>query len=273
MLISCLLLALVPAAQSPDLGGPTATAAFPGERGDWHGYAHYTFPVDGRTCYVVVPHATAPGKPWIWRARFWGHEPQTDLALLARGFHLVYMDVADLFGSPGAVAHWNAFHAYLTRTHGFARKAALEGMSRGGLIVYNWAAANPDKVACIYADAPVCDFKSWPGGKGRSPGAPDAWQKCLDAYGLTEEEALVYRGNPLDNLEPLAKARIPVLHVCGDADEVVPIEENTLVVEERYRKLGGRITVILKKGVGHHPHSLEDPAPIVDFIVRHAAPR
>ena len=43
-------------------------------------------------------------------------------------------------------------------------------MSRGGLIIYNWATANPKKVACIYGDAPVCDFKSWPGGKGKGKG-------------------------------------------------------------------------------------------------------
>jgi hypothetical protein len=36
-------------------------------------------------------------------------------------------------------------------------------MSRGGLIIYNCAVANPEKVAAIYGDAPVMDFKSWPG--------------------------------------------------------------------------------------------------------------
>jgi len=41
----------------------------------------------------------------------------------------------------------------------------------------------------------------------------------------------------------------------------VPVAENTAVLAERYRALGGRIEVILKPGVGHHPHSLEDPAP------------
>ena len=29
---------------------------------------------------------------------------------------------------------------------------------------------NTDKVFCIYVDAPVCDFKSWPGGKGKGKG-------------------------------------------------------------------------------------------------------
>jgi len=112
------------------------------------------------------------------------------------------------------------------------------------LSVYNWAAANPDKVACIYADAPVCDFKSWPGGKGTGRGSAGSWQACLGVYGLTEQDALTYRGNPIDNLAPIAAARIPLLHVCGGADKVVPVVENTAIVEERYRKLGGPISCV-----------------------------
>lgn len=92
------------------------------------------------------------------RARFWGHEPQTDIALLEHGFHIVYCDVADLYGSDKAVQRWNSFYKRMVKA-GFNKKVALEGMSRGGLIVYNWAAQNPEKVACIYADAPVMDFK------------------------------------------------------------------------------------------------------------------
>ena len=63
---------------------------------------------------------------------------------------------------------------------------------------------------------------------------------------------------------------IPLLHVVGDADKVVPVSENTAIVEKRYKALGGQIQVIHKKGVGHHPHSLKDPKPIVDFILKHA---
>jgi pimeloyl-ACP methyl ester carboxylesterase len=246
---------------------------FAGEKTAWHGYDRFDFPIDGRACIVVAPKRAAAGRPWIWRARFFGHEPQTDLALLARGFHVAYMDVAGLYGSPKAVAHWDAFYKYVTEKHGFARKPALEGMSRGGLIIFNWAAANPDKVACIYADAPVCDFKSWPGGRGRGKGSPRDWQSCLKAYGVTEAEGLAWRNNPIDNLAPLAKAGVPLLHVCGDADQVVPIEENTGIVEKRYRELGGSIRAIHKPGVGHHPHSLKDPKPIVEFILEHTGQR
>ncbi len=241
---------------------------FPGRASTWNGYVRHDFKVGGRAAIVVSPKEAATGRPWVWRARFFGHQPQADLALLARGYHVAYSDVADLFGAPTAVALGNRFYATLTQEHGLARKVALEGMSRGGLMIYNWAAANPEKVACIYGDAPVCDFKSWPGGKGLGKGSKPDWQKCLDAYGLREEEALTYRFNPIDQLAPLARAGVAILHVIGDADTVVPPAENTTILETRYREMGGSIQVISKRGVGHHPHALPNPRPLVEFIVR-----
>ena len=232
-------------------------AALPEVKGQWYGFDSYTG--DGRI--VVVPHEVAEGKPWVWRARFWGHEPQFDIAMLNKGYHLVYCDVSNLFGNRQAVQRWNEYYRYLHQQHGFAEKVVLEGFSRGGLIIYNWAVANPEKVAAIYGDAPVMDFKSWPG-----PESPDIHR----TYGFqSADEANAYQGNPVDNLEPLAKAGVPIIHVVGDADEVVPIAENTSLAEKRYKEMGGVFEVIHKPGVGHHPHSLKDPAPIVEFVVKH----
>lgn len=75
--------------------------------------------------------------------------------------------------------------------------------------------------------------------------------------------------NPVDTLEPLAKAGVALIHVVGDADTAVPPSGNTDIVEFRYRKFGGEIKVIHKPGIGHNPHGLEDPTPVVDFIVSH----
>lgn len=210
----------------------------------------------------------AAGRPWIWRARFWAHEPQVDLALLEAGFHLVYCDVAGLFGSPQAVEIWNQFYARMQEAE-LNPKVALEGLSRGGLIIYNWTAGNPKNVACIYADAPVCDLKSWPAGILTGRGNSGEWPACQKAYGLSEEEMIAWDKNPIDNLKPIAAANIPLLHVCGEADLDVPVVENTAVMEARYQELGGSIEVILKPGVAHHPHSLKNPKPIVDFILKH----
>ena len=230
-----------------------------GKKSSFHGFDQYDFHFEGTACRVVIPREIADGKPWVWRARFFGHEPQFDLAMLARGHHVVYCDVAGLYGNKEAVRRWNQFYSYLRFEHLFADRVVLEGMSRGGLIVYNWAAANPGKVAAIYADAPVMDFKSW----------PKINPAILKAYGFkNKKEAEAYSLNPVDNLQALAEADIPIIHVVGMADQVVPVRENTGLAEKRYKQLGGRMQVIRKKKGGHHPHSLPDPGPIVDFVLR-----
>lgn len=234
---------------------------------EWHGFKRHEWVVDGRDAVLVCPDRPAAGRPWIWRTEFFGHEPQADLALLARGFHVVWIDVQNLYGGPLAMEVMDRFHEHLCRRWRLSEKVVLEGFSRGGLFAFNWAARHPGRVAGLYVDAPVCDFKSWPGGKGVGPGSVDDWRRLLGVYGLSEEQALAYPGNPVDNLAPLAKAGIPILAVIGEADEVVPVAENTDLVEQRYRAIGGTIKVIRKPGCKHHPHSLPDPAPIVEFVI------
>jgi predicted esterase len=243
-------------------------APFPGTKSAYHGFERFDFEVDGQKCVVVTPTTAAKGRPWIWRAEFFNHRPEIDLALVRKGFHLTYMNVGNTFGCPSAMKHFDEFYKQLTEQHGLSRKPVLEGLSRGGLYVYNWGAAHPDQVGLILGDNPVCDFKSWPGGKGKGPGSAGDWKKLIADYGFADEAAaLAYDKNPIDNLAPLAKARVPLLHLCGDADEVVPYPENTVILKERYEKLGGTIRVIVKPGLKHHPHGLDDPKPAVDFIL------
>ena len=240
--------------------------------GNFHDYPMHNFELEGVACKVVCPKEAEAGTPWIWRARFFSHEPQTDLALLESGFHVVYTDVSGLFGNDEAVARWDRLYALLTREHGFAPKPALEGMSRGGLIIYNWALANPEKVACIYADAPVLDIRSWPGGFGEGQGSPGDWQAAVQRHDVEDKDNPPILATPaLADLKSLVDAGVPLMHVVGAADDVVPVAENSVVLEKRYREAGGRIHVISKEGVGHHPHSLEDPQPIVDFVRAYAS--
>ena len=233
----------------------------------WNGFEIHESELNGIPTKVVFPKTANKNRNWIWRARFWGHEPQTDIALLEQGFHLVYIEVGGLFGSPKALKIWDDFYAFATQKYQLNEKVVLEGMSRGGLIIFNWGNANAEKVACIYGDAPVCDFKSWPGGFGKGKGSKRDWQICLEQYGYTEQIALNFNGNPIKHMENIAKHKVPILIVVGDADEVVPVAENTALLENRLKELGWEMEVIHKAGVGHHPHSLKDPKPIVDFIL------
>lgn len=234
----------------------------------WNGFEIIAFKFEGVDAKIVFPKKADSSKKWIWRTQFWAHEPQTDIALLNRGFHVVYVDLVDLYGNAVAMKRMSDFYAFLIKNFGLNRKTVLEGMSRGGLDAFNWASENTDKVFCLYVDAPVCDIRSWPGGLGKGIGSKTDWEKCLKAYNLTELSVKDFKGIPLNNCIKLAKAKISILSVCGDADTVVPFDENSLKLAEIYRNAGGEIELIVKKGIGHHPHSLQDPAPIVDFILK-----
>jgi pimeloyl-ACP methyl ester carboxylesterase len=236
----------------------------------WNGYHREHFRVAGRDCILVNPAAARRGRPWIWRSEFFDAFPSVDLALVRAGFHLAYMDVQNMYGAPASLDLLDRFHERLTQERGLAMRAVLEGFSRGALFALNWSVRHPSHVACLYLDAPVCDFRSWPGGKGRAPGSVHDWELLKKAYGFADDAEALGFGGPLDNLTPLARADVPIIAVYGDADVDLPPDENVLELQRRYVQLGGKICVIAKPGVGHHPHSLSDPEPVVQFIVARA---
>lgn len=241
------------------------------ENYDFHGFQGYHFQFEGYEAIVVFPEKMAFGNPWVWRGRWFGHEPQTDIGLLERGFTLVFLNTYIFYGAPGAVALWEKYYDFLRKSFNLSKRAALIGMSQGALIALNFAKKNPDKVSAIYIDNGVCDFKSWPGGFGKSQVAPD-WINCQKSYGITcKEDALNYKDQPFDNLKEMAAAKVPILAVCGDIDSVVPLDENMDIFAPRYEALGGPIRVVVKKNNDHHPHSFKDPSFMVNHLCAYSA--
>ena len=129
-------------------------------------------------------------------------------------------------------------------------------------MLYNWAAENPGQVACIAGIYPVCDMSSWPG-----------LEKACTAYGMSEGQlaAVLSKHNPIDRLGALAKVGVPILHVHGDSDTVVPLERNSAELAQRYRRLGGKIKVIVVPGKGHEvvPEYFRCRE-LVDFVIANA---
>lgn len=245
---------------------------FPGESKDFHGFEMYDLSIDGCEGHVVQPDHPLRGRHWVWRTMFWDAFPGMDIAFLNAGLYIAYIEVGNTFGCPDAMRHFDVFYAHMTKEYGFSTKVALEGLSRGGLYAYRWAYVNTGKICCIYGDAPVCDMKSWPGGKGKGKGSPRDWQEAITAYHFADEQEMMrFKGNPIEILAPIAAAHIPIIHVCGDQDSTVPKEENTDIVRERYIALGGEFALIVKQGCDHHPHGLKNPSPVVDFVLAHCA--
>ena len=82
--------------------------------------------------------------------------------------------------------------------------------------------------------------------------------------------------NPVDNLELLAVEKIPVLHMISIEDRIVPPEENTFILINRYVRLGGIATIVpctrgKQNSEGHH-FPIETPQRVADFITYHSQP-
>jgi hypothetical protein len=215
-----------------DYGYVTVEKAFITSRGPFFTgyYNRYRLQIPGveGTCEIVEPRNPAPGKPWVFRPDYLSRDAAVDQALLAKGFYIVTGATPYNFNGP-VLAHWNTIYKYLT-DFGFSKKPVMEG--NGGEAIA-WAIENPDKVTCIYAENPI--FKS----------------------------ILMTKISPLDNLGPLARAKIPMMLVSGSLDP--SFNDQTRVAEKRYKDLGGEITVVVRKGEGHYLLQ-GDVKGAVDFI-------
>ena len=216
--------------------------------------------------FVLEPAKPAAegARTWAWYAPTIGAYPNQSnewilRKLLDRGFYVCGVNVGESFGSPTGRKAFTEFHQQVVNQFKLEPKARLVGQSRGGLMLYNWAAENPDKVQCIVGIYPVCDLRSYPGLKS-----------AAGAYMLTPEEfeKQLAQHNPVDRLEPLAKAGIPILHIHGDSDKVVPLDKNSQVVADRYNALGGKMKLIVVAGKGHAeiPEFFQEPK-LVQFLI------
>ena len=78
--------------------------------------------------------------------------------------------------------------------------------------------------------------------------------------------------NPVDRLESLAKAKVPIFQIHGDQDTVVPYEQNAAEPARRYQGHGGDMHVLLAKDQGHsHWPGFFNCQELVDFVIKNAA--
>jgi len=152
------------------------------------------------------------------------------------------------------------FQKFVEKEFSLAKKSVLFGFSIGAVYSFNYAAEYPGKVAALYLDAPALDMKVIMAGE-KEP------KRCMKIYGLTEETVKDFKGSPIDKIDQVAQAGIPIILVQGDADTAAVYSKHGEILYKRYTELGGEIKLIMKPGCGHHPHSLENPLPIVEYLL------
>ncbi len=204
--------------------------------------------VAGSRGFVIFPETRPIPTPWVWYAPSFVDRLPSDLhawistRLLTRGVAIAGVDVGESYGNPAGRQAFTAFRDAIVPTYELEAQATLLGQSRGALMHYNWAAEQPQRVRRIAGIYPVCNLVAWPG-----------VAQAAEAYAMTPEalEAALPEHNPIERLAPLAAAGIPIFHIHGDADELIPLEQHSGEVARRYRALGGSMELLVIPGVGH----------------------
>ena len=136
------------------------------------------------------------------------------------------------------------------------------GQSRGGMMMLAWAMRNPGKARAFVGIYPVCNLASWP--------LQNSKAATLADFAMPEAELVARLGefNPVDHLQGLLANKVPMFVVHGDSDVVVPYDDNTRVLKERYEAGGGLISVKLIRGEGHKATpSFFECQELADFVI------
>jgi len=259
-------LALLHAADAP--AGPTAPAIFADDRLP---RVAETFEIGGHKAFVYAAPKPAEGRPWLWFAPTLKGVSlvQRKLyfeGLMNAGISIAGFDLGEVRGSPASTEKFTLFYEDMVK-RGWAAKPVLLGQSRGGLMMLAWATRHPDKVRAFVGIYPVCNLASWP--------LKNSKAATLADYGMTEAELAAKRSqfNPVDHLRGLLANKVPMFVVHGDSDVVVPYEDNTRLLKERYEAGGGQITVKLIPGEGHKVSpSFFECRELLDFVTSVASP-
>lgn len=225
-----------------------------------------TLELGGGKGFIHAAPKPAEGRPWLWYAptlkgvSIVGRKMYFE-SFMKAGISIAGFDIGEVRGAPGSTAKFTLFYEEMAR-RGFSPKPILLGQSRGGMMMLAWGMRHPDKVKAFVGIYPVCNLASWP--------LKNSKAQTLADFGMTEEAlvAKLAEFNPVDNLKGLLENKVPMFVVHGDSDVVVPLDENTGVLKQRYEAGGGKIRVKVIPGEGHKVGpSFFECQELVDFVL------
>ena len=232
-------------------------------------YSPEEFTIGQSKCFVLDAISSNKEKPWVWYAPTLPRHPDPSHSwyidkLLEKGISFAGCDQGEVRGSPKSVDRFTKFYNEMG-DRGYSKKPILLGQSRGGLMMLSWAVKNPKKVKAFAGIYPVLNLRSWPLTRNLSSTLADfemdrdTFLKSVDLH------------NPIHQLKGLAQAKVPLFMVHGDSDRIVPLEDNTEIVINRYSKLGGEAEVKIVPGKGHQVgDEFFKAKELIEFIIQHS---
>lgn len=232
----------------------------------WNNFEEKVFLFQERKARIIYP-STEPNGKLILKLEYLDAFPSFEIAMLNKGYTLCFMEHPTRWAPDWETAVVAEFIRHVAAELHTEPKCILVGMSCGGLQAARLAELYPELVSVMYLDAPVLNILSMAGlGDCPADTAASFWRELVATYGFSRSTVVNFRKSPIDQMQVLIDHRIPVILLYGNGDEVVIYEENGKVLEDFYRENGGDIVVISRSMGGHHPHSLTDPTPIIEFV-------
>lgn len=241
---------------------------------EWFSFKCKEFNFEVRRAIVVFPNEIEDKKRWTLKTEYWGAFPETETALLKLGFHAAYLENKKRFATKEDCDAKHRFVQFISREYNLKAKAVLVGFSCGGAHAVNFAGLYPDDVDCMFLDAPVLNFLSYPGRWGNKE-TESVWQKEFTAAypQITRAKLLKFKNHPINYTDTIVEHKIPIIMLYGTEDRTVIYEENGKLLEEVFETVIEReklFKVIPRNYQGHHPHGLlNNCKEITDFIVEH----
>ena len=113
---------------------------------------------------AVVVHPTAPSNGyWIWKAEYFDAFPNFEEAMVARGYHVCFIEHDNRWASPESIDESARFLRFVAEKYDLKQRGIAVGMSCGGLIASMLAEKYPELIDVLYLDAPVMNILSCAG--------------------------------------------------------------------------------------------------------------
>lgn len=181
--------------------------------------------------------------------------PQTEIEFVKRGFHIAFVENESRFATKSDCEKKARFVKYISEKYKLRNKCIAVGYSCGGAHAVNFAGLFPDKVCCLFIDAPVLNFCDYP---GRIPDekCEKVWnEEFVLAYpGITRAALLNFNNHPMNKISILKQHKIPIIMLYGTEDQLVNYNLNGKLLEIEYADTPELLTVIERYLNGHHPH-------------------
>ena len=231
----------------------------------WNDFSADEFYFEEKKAVIVYPKEKPNGK-WIIKTEYFNAFPDVEMAFLNKGYHLLYIANDNRWAGDGDLSRKARFIEFASKEFGLYEKCIPIGYSCGGLYAVKLAEKYPHLVAGMYIDAPALNVLSLAGLGDRKENTEQFFIEIANSLGLTRSNIVNYRDSAIDNMEPLIENDIPIYMSYGNADDVVIYYENGKVLYDFYVANGGKIKVECISMRKHHPHGVENPQRVIDFI-------